>query len=289
MNTINPTFAINPPRQPDERVTARRRFIDLESSPLFLADWMDVLFIHFQVDRERLQATVPFQLDCVEGEAFVSLVAFSMRALRPAFGGAMTAIPFKLVDETRFLNVRTYVRHDNEPGAYCLKQFMSNRLGAPLGPLTYGLPCRPARLDYTCRDDLFKFDGRIRGQEGDERRLRFQARFAEQAPTPMFDGANEARTTEFLTEKYTAYTCHRGHRGLFRIWHAPWSLREIEVEIEDRELLQTTGDWLKGARLVSAQYSPGARDVRIGPPHTISQTNPRPRQKHRHTAFLELP
>lgn len=271
-------------------VHARRRFIQRESAPLFLADWMNVLFIHYEVDRERLQAALPFGLDCPHGRAYVSLVAFSMRRLRPAFGGALSAWPFKVLGETRFLNVRTYVRHDNEPGIYSIKEFMSSRLSAPLGPMTYGLPYHFARLDYDCRDRKYAFHGRIKRIEGRERRLRFSARIRPGHLGPSFPvAASHDAVTEFLTEQYTAYTCHRGRRRLFRIWHEPWPLHAATVTIEDQDLLHTSGDWLKEARFVGAQYSPGVQNVWMGPPHRIPDTSATSRHKRRHTAFLEIP
>ena len=269
---------------------ARQRFDRRESGPLFLADWMDVLFIHYEVDRARLQSSVPFKLDSPDGRARVSLVAFSMRRLRPAVGGALTAIPFRIVGETRFLNVRTYVRHDNEPGIFFMKEFMSSRLSAPLRPLTYGLPYHLARLDYDCRAGEFAFNGRIRRKEGHERRLRFTARINKTADALDYRGDDERRkVTEFLTEQYTAYTCRRGRHRLFRIWHDPWSLRPAEVSLEDHDLLETTGDWLEDARFIGAQYSPGARNVWMGPPHAVTSSAAIRSRRHRHAAFLELP
>ena len=201
MRTLNATIAKRLPLPPNHSAKARRRFAALESAPLFLADWMDVLFIHYRVDRERLQATVPFELDGLDGDAYVSLVAFSMRRLRPAFGGALTALPFKIIGETRFLNVRTYVRQDNDPGIYFMKEFMSSRLSAPLGPITYGLPYHFARLDYNCRHDGFTFDGRVRRTEGYERRLRLTARIAANSPGEERRANSEERRTTAKNEE----------------------------------------------------------------------------------------
>ena len=53
-----------------------------EGRPLFWADWLRLVFIHYAVDPERLQPQVPFALDCYEGQAYVSLVAFVMHRLR---------------------------------------------------------------------------------------------------------------------------------------------------------------------------------------------------------------
>jgi len=60
------------------------------------------VFIHYTVDVEVLQQEVPFELDLFEGRAFVSLVAFSMRRLRPCFGGRLAELLFKPVATTRY-------------------------------------------------------------------------------------------------------------------------------------------------------------------------------------------
>ena len=67
--------------------SARRRMLRPGERPLFLADWTDVLFVHFAVDPAVLQPHVPFDLDLFRGRAYVSLVAFTQRNLRPRVGG----------------------------------------------------------------------------------------------------------------------------------------------------------------------------------------------------------
>src|SRR5438093_912692 len=79
--------------------------------PLFLGDWVDAVFIHYEVDAKVLQTEVPFELDLWEGRAFVSLVAFTMRRLRPRSGGRLAEALFKPLACTGYLNVRTYTRH----------------------------------------------------------------------------------------------------------------------------------------------------------------------------------
>src|SRR5262245_42618054 len=77
---------------------------------LFINDWVRALFIHFEVSPAVLQAQVPFPLDKWRGHAFVSVVAFTMTRLRPAWGGRVTAWLVSPISEHEFLNVRTYVR-----------------------------------------------------------------------------------------------------------------------------------------------------------------------------------
>ena len=70
------TTEIPLPARADLRSHAKR--------PLFLADWLDATFIHFALPPETLRPFVPFPLDVFDGEAFVSLVAFTQQRLRPA-------------------------------------------------------------------------------------------------------------------------------------------------------------------------------------------------------------
>jgi hypothetical protein len=53
--------------------------------PPFIANWHRVLMIHFGVEVESLQRTVPFVLDLWEGRAYVTLVAFTLRGMRLRF------------------------------------------------------------------------------------------------------------------------------------------------------------------------------------------------------------
>src|SRR2546423_2497375 len=91
--------------------SAKRRLLSSKGEPLFFSDWDRALFIHFEVDAGVLQGEVPFALDLREGKAYVSLVAFRMRRMRPRLGGKLAAWCFKPIATHELLNLRTYVRH----------------------------------------------------------------------------------------------------------------------------------------------------------------------------------
>src|SRR2546429_9559031 len=98
------------------RGEARRRFLHEQGTPLFRCSWDRVVFIHYQVPPDLLQRSVPFDLDVHSGSAYVSLVAFTLRNLRPTFGGPIVRWATLPMATQRFLNVRTYVTSDVEPG-----------------------------------------------------------------------------------------------------------------------------------------------------------------------------
>ena len=88
-------------------IAARQRVLSRRGEPLLIADWERVLMVHFEVDAGALQRDAPFQLDLRDGRAFVSLVAFTMRGMRPHFGGRLAAWLFRPIATHHFLNVRT--------------------------------------------------------------------------------------------------------------------------------------------------------------------------------------
>src|SRR4051812_28636534 len=112
--------------------------------PLFAADWLDVIFVHFRVDAARLH--VPLELDTYRGDAYVSLVAFTQRDLRPFAGGRIARLLATPLAEHEFLNVRTYVRRGETRGSFFIAEWIPNRLATLIGPRVYGLPYRLGRL-----------------------------------------------------------------------------------------------------------------------------------------------
>src|SRR5437588_3694557 len=106
---------------------ARRRIKSADGRPLFLADWTRAVFIHYEVEPEILQKSVPFELDLRDGHAYVSLVAFTMRRMRFAFAPRLSGWLLRPISEHGFLNVRTYVKLPNEAGIYFLAEWLSNR------------------------------------------------------------------------------------------------------------------------------------------------------------------
>ena len=140
---------------------ARERVLSRKGEPLFFANWERAVFIHYEVDPEILQPEVPFQLDLRGGRAYLSLVAFTMHRMRPRVGGCFSEWLFKPIANHEFLNLRTYVRQNDEPGIYFLAEWLSNRLSVHLGPRTFGLPYRFGKIEYLHEHESGELRGRI--------------------------------------------------------------------------------------------------------------------------------
>jgi uncharacterized protein YqjF (DUF2071 family) len=262
---------------------ARRRLLSVKGEPLFYADWDRALFIHYEVPAAELQRTVPFDLDLRDGKAYVSLVAFTMRGMRPRHGGQIAAWLFKSIATNEYLNVRTYVRHRGETGIYFLSEWLNNRLSVRLGPGTFGLPYRFGELEYRHSPESGNLNGRVSDPN-------CEAKFVYEASIPQlgFDFCKPDSLNDFLLERYTAFTSCHGQRRFFRIWHSPWAQTQCEIEVYDRSLLAKTFGWFESATLVSANYSPGASEVWMGRPQRIPSRSACLRH-HGPGSFFELP
>jgi uncharacterized protein YqjF (DUF2071 family) len=243
---------------------ARRRLLSIRGEPLLIADWDKVLMIHYEVDATALQRVVPFALDLRNGKAFVSVVAFTLRGMRPYFGGQLSAWLMKPIATHEFLNVRTYVRHGDETGIYFMTEWLSNRLSVALGPIFFGLPYRHGFIKYQ------ELDGRVRDASGAGGYSYSGAFDAEAAPSPCECGT----LTEWLMERYTAFTSFKGGRRYFRVWHLPWEQSAVDVDISDQSLLENQWPFMGGAAIIGANYSPGVRNVWMGRPHRCGSYQP---------------
>ena len=237
----------------------RRRLLSKFGEPLFLARWDRAVFINYWADPAVLQRQVPFELDLRDGQAFVSIVAFTLVRMRPRIGGKLTEWLLKPIATHEFLNIRTYVRHNGEPGIFFLAEWLSNRISVVLGPRSFGLPYRFGQLDYEHGGSLA---GSVAVPEG---RLRYEGKIGKSE----FASCPAGSVDEFMLERYTAFTQRRKRRRLFRIWHQAWPQTPAICDCSETSLIASTGAWWNSAEFISANYSPGV-EVWMGRPHRIT-------------------
>jgi uncharacterized protein YqjF (DUF2071 family) len=229
--------------------------------PLFHADWMGAVFLHYEMEPAVLEPWVPFDLDLREGSAYVSLVAFTLSGLRCDLAARVSEWVLRPISDHFFLNARTYVRAGEATGIYFLAEWLSKRLPVPLGRPLFGLPYHFGGFD--CRHDpgQGRLTGTITGGCGS---LSYHGESCAEA-MPCRRGSLD----EFLLERYTAFTEWRGLRRFFRVWHEPWPVAPLAATVEDASLLEETGEWIRHARLIAGHYSPGVRDVWMGHPRFL--------------------
>jgi uncharacterized protein len=176
---------------------ARRRILGVQGEPLLYADWLRAVFIHFEVDPEAVQRDCPFELDLPEGKAYVSLVAFTMRGMRPRLGGKLSALLLKPIATHHFLNVRVYVKHRGEAGIHFLAEWLDNPVSVMLGPTVFGLPYRLGRLRYHHDHETGRFQGRVTSPLRRHGRIEYQGKVD---PLAEFQPCEASSLDEFLLE-----------------------------------------------------------------------------------------
>jgi hypothetical protein len=228
--------------------------------PLFRADWLRPVFIHFRLHARMLQPLIPFELDLWDGDALVSLVAFTQARLRLAGLGRVAEWVNAPLARHEFLNLRTYVRHRGEQGIFFLAEWIPNRLAVLLGPRTYGLPYRLGALDFQFDDPVGCVAGMVKAVDAS---LAYRGSFRAEN---LFQPAISGTMAYFLVERYRAFTARGATGRSFRVGHDPWPLADVAIELPDRSLFDSFAPPLRHAELIGAHYSPGVKDVLIGWP-----------------------
>lgn len=235
--------------------------------PLLVADWDRTLMLHYEIDPAVLRPVVPFPLDLHAGKAYVTLVAFTLRDMRPYRGGRLAAWLMRPIATHGFLNVRTYVRVGTMTGIYFITEYLDNILSLRLGPLAFGLPYRPARIRYKHTWET----GTVRGMVGDRTNRKALVYEARLEPGRPFRPATPGTLTHWLLERYTAFTARGNIRRFFHVWHAPWPGTPVTATIHDDTLLRAHLPWFIHARYVGANFSPGVFAVGMGRPHRLGR------------------
>jgi uncharacterized protein YqjF (DUF2071 family) len=220
-------------------------------------EWYDLLFLHWEVPFEALRSRVPrpLEIDTFEGRAFVGLVPFGMRGVRPSWGPAIPGVSAFL--ET---NVRTYVKLEGgEPGVW----FFS--LDAASTPAVLGARWCWHLPYFRARMSLRRGEGGTIAYRSERlwpgpRPAGCQIRYR---PTGRVETAAGGTLDHFLIERYVLYA-RRGDR-LFRgrVRHEPYRSRRAEVIDLEESLLGAAG-FERPDEAPLTHHAEGVR-VRIGP------------------------
>lgn len=87
---------------------------------------------------------------------------------------------------------------------------------------------------------------------------------------PQFCECERGSLTEWLVERYAAFTKLGNIRRFFRVWHQPWLQTPAEVSVIEQSLLNRNWPLFRNAQIIGANFSPGLTDVWMGWPHRVS-------------------
>lgn len=185
--------------------------------------WRDVLFCHWPVSRSAVRPTVhdAFDVDLVDGTAWVSLVAFEMVGMRP--DGSPIGTSFAQV------NARTYVTRGGTQGTYLYSLDAPHPVVVRLGR-RWGLPYYDAEVRLRRRGIHFSIGSRRTDPSSSP--ARFVVTYAPDGDTtPAPPGTLQASLVE-----RTNYVCVRnGRPRTGRLHRDRFSLAPATVIVESIE------------------------------------------------------
>lgn len=217
----------------EQRLEVRRRPIG--RSPVMYQSWRDLLFLHWELDPREIQDSLPPGLfvDTFGGKAYLGIVPFFMRSVRPRFLPAVPGISDFL--ET---NVRTYV-YDRcgRPGIWFYSLDANQPLAVRIARRWFGLPYFDAEMLASIEDGVIRYLCLRRGVE---------RRFASELhcqPLDFLPSYAEDSLEFFLIERYLLFS-HRGRKSRLhcgQVHHVPYPLRSADAPRTDRRLLKLAG------------------------------------------------
>ena len=221
--------------------------------PVMHQRWEDLLFLHWSYDPSTIQRTLPRTLtvDTFEGKAYVGIVPFFMRDVRPSFCPRLPGISDFLE-----LNVRTYVYDEHDvPGVWFYSLDANQRLAVRAARRFFCLPY----FDSKMKADRNPATGEtcyISHRHGTDDHLSscFQYR-------PHGDAwlADPGTLEFFLVERYVLFAQSVGQARLWsgRVHHQAYPLTDVEVTEWDDAVLELDGLKRPGRDADHAVMSPG--------------------------------
>ena len=192
--------------------------------------WENLLFAHWRVEREQLEAIVPPQLpvDEFDGSAWLGITPFRVSGFR-----IRGLLPVPRLSSFLELNVRTYVTLEDKPGIFFFSLDCESPLAVEAARRLYRLPYYHARMSAIRRGETI--DYRSARRDGTASRP-FQL-VGSYRPSGAVFNAEPGSLEHFLTERYCLYTLdERQDPARANIHHPPWPLQAAEAELEENSM-----------------------------------------------------
>jgi uncharacterized protein YqjF (DUF2071 family) len=195
------------------RDTAHRPFEIPEGEWFYYQEWNRALFLHWHVPVEYIRPLVPSDLniDTFEGKCYVSLVAFTMEKIRPAFLPAISCI-----SDFEEINIRTYVENDNKKGVYFLNIEAGKTISAFIAKIISGLPYEKSNIRRT--ENLITSVNEKKG---------YSLHVEYDIVQTLVKGSE---LDKWLTEKYCLYREKGNERYRYDIHHKEWELKNVRIK-----------------------------------------------------------
>jgi uncharacterized protein YqjF (DUF2071 family) len=201
--------------------------------------WHDLLFAHWSAPADALRRLIPekCELDTFDGQAWISVVPFTMSGVRLR---GTPAIPW--LSAFPELNVRTYVSAGGKPGVWFFSLDAANPVAVEIARCWFHLPYFYSRMKSTAALEGIVYSAQRRDRRGRNERL--EATYS--ARGTSFE-AQPGTLEYFLAERYCLYA-QKPDGTLLRgeIHHAPWRLQEARASFTANTMVENLGIVISG-------------------------------------------
>ena len=220
----------------EERIAAT---LEPDLAPVMRQDWHHLLFLHWEVPPDSLQALLPagLHLDTHEGKAYVGLVPFTVTNARPVF-----TPPLPWISDFHEINVRTYVHRDGrDPGVWFFSLDASSSIAVAAARALYRLSYFTSEIDFEATNAPLPAI-RFRSKRTDDRgQLPANAEIEygpEEGPTTH---ASPGTLEHFLVERYVLYAADGSDLHRARVHHQPYPLQRVAVGAMSETMIWAAG------------------------------------------------
>ena len=217
----------------EKRRQARNR--PTNRSHVMYQSWHDLLFLHWEIDAQVIQASLPegLTVDTWEGKAYIGIVPFLMRNIRPRFFPAVPGI-----SNFHEVNIRTYVYDKyGTPGVWFYSLDANQWLAVRLARSLFQLPYFDAEMSHTKTETpQIDYYSKRKGT-GASKVSTFNYIVGESLGT-----AKPNSFEFFLAERYILFA-HRSNGQLYsgQVIHPPYPLYKAQIQTYSTSLIELAG------------------------------------------------
>lgn len=186
--------------------------------------WLDLLFLHWEVDADAVRSDLPggLELDTFEGKAWLGIVPFRMEGVAPRGFPKPSA-----VSDFPEINIRAYVKRDGKPGVWFYSLDVPHRLPVWLARTFFHLP-------YFYGSVVVREDNESVHYVSDVQGRHFDAVYRGLEAVEIADGSFE----QWATERYCFYSSSpSGQLHRCEVQHPRWSLQRAICNIKANTML----------------------------------------------------
>jgi uncharacterized protein YqjF (DUF2071 family) len=221
---------------------------------IMFQNWRDLLFLHWQYEPEIIQQSLPrgLTVDTYDGRAYLGVVPFYMRDIRPRFCPSIPGISNFLE-----LNLRTYVYDKfGRPGVWFYSLDANQWLAVRVARSFFNLPYFDAKMIARKESAI---DYRVH-RKGCSKESESHFRYSEEK---QLSTAEPGSLEFFLVERYYLFAVNRaGTLFSGRVHHTPYPLMSVSAEVLSEGVIELAGFERPGRSPDHAIMSPGV-DVNI--------------------------